>query len=441
MSAGTSPWEWPYGGRVGTRSITSTSGRLLVREVDGLIQARGVPYASAERFAPPVPVTPSLDVVDATSRGPACPQLPSRLEFVTGPVIDGLETSEQCQVLSITAPADAADLPVMVWFHGGAYVSGSGEAAIYDPDALVREGGVVVVRVSYRLGILGFLNLADPGCDNLGLQDQIAALRWVQDNIAAFGGDPRRVTVFGQSAGGYSALALMKCPETESLFCRAVLQSAPLGIEGVDRTVMVAAMREAALARLSGVDPGSADIGLVLEAQVAALTAAAPFGTIGKMPFGPTVDQLPMGAATTSAASRVEILVGYTRDDALPFTMLDPRGARLRRLGKLGGAASSTVARAVTRRVFGAPALALASAWRAAGGRAHTYRVDWTPGPLGACHCIEIPLLLGSPETWSDAPMLGTDGVDEELAIRMRAQWSAFAHGSVHADRVPISIR
>ncbi|MEH3141776.1 MAG: carboxylesterase family protein [Mycobacterium kyogaense] len=412
-----------------TREISSTGGRLLVSEDDGLIQARGVRYATADRFAPPVPVAVSPDLVDATARGPACPQLPSRLGFITGPLVDELDTSEQCQVLSVTAPADATDLPVMVWLHGGAYVSGSGEAAKYDADALVREGRVVVVRVSYRLGILGFLNLADAGCDNLGLQDQIAALRWVQNNIAAFGGDPRRVTVFGQSAGGYSALALMMCPETQTLFSRAILQSAPLGVHGVDRTAMVAAMRESALARLSGVAPGTADIGLLMEAQVAALNAAAPFGMIGKMPFAPTVEQAPMGAAMTSAASRVEILVGYTRDDALPFVMLDQRGARLRRLGAVGAAASSAAGRLITRQMFGAPALALAASWRAAGGRAHTYRVDWTPGPFGACHCIEVPLLLGSRETWSDAPMLGSDGVDDELAARVRTQWSAFAHG------------
>lgn len=161
---------------------------------------------------------------------------------------------------------------------------------------------------------------------------------------------------------------------------------------------------------------------------------------IGKMPFGPSMDQLPISAATTSAASRVDIVVGYTRDDALPFVMLDPRGARLWRLGRVGAAASSAAGRAVTRRMFGAPALALAESWRAAGGRAHTYRVDWTPGPFGACHCIELPLLLGSHETWSGAPMLGRTGVDDELAVRVRAQWSAFAHGVVHEDLIPLSI-
>ncbi|WP_335333835.1 carboxylesterase family protein [Mycobacterium kyogaense] len=393
-----------------TCEISSTGGRLLVSEDDGLIQARGVRYATADRFAPPVPFTASPaaspDLVDATARGPACPQLPSRLGFLTGPLVDELDTSEQCQVLSVTAPADATDLPVMVWLHGGAYVSGSGEAAKYDADALVREGRVVVVRVSYRLGILGFLNLADAGCDNLGLQDQIAALRWVQDNIAAFGGDPRRVTVFGQSAGGYSALALMMCPETQTLFSRAILQSAPLGVHGVDRTAMVAAMRASALARLSGVAPGTADIGLLMEAQVAALNAAAPFGMIGKMPFAPTVEQAPMGAAMTSAASRVEILVGYTRDDALPFVMLDQRGARLRRLGAVGAAASSAAGRLITRQMFGAPR-AGAGRFLARGRRAGSHlprRLD--PRPI---RCM--PLHRGSAAAGFTRNMVGRTDV------------------------------
>ncbi|TRW79895.1 carboxylesterase family protein [Mycolicibacterium sp. 018/SC-01/001] len=419
-----------------TRLIESTGGRLLVEEVGGLLHARGVRYATAGRFAPPVPVTAARDTVDATRRGPVCPQLPSRLAFVTGAVVEHLEQNEHCQVLSVTAPADADGLPVMVWFHGGAYVTGGGEAPKYDPDDLVREGRVVVVRVSYRLGILGYLNLVDSDHPNLGLRDQIEALRWVQANIAAFGGDPRRVTVFGQSAGGDSALALMMCPETDGLFARAILQSAPLGVQGVDRTALFAAMREAALARLSGVSPAAADIERVLDAQVVALAVAAPFGLIGKMAFAPTVGQVPMVGARdmTRAASRVEILVGFTRDDALPFALMDARGARLRRMGAPGRAAMSLVAQAVTRRVFGAPAVALAEAWRAAGGRAHTYRVDWTPGPFGACHCIELPLLFGSRDSWTDAAMLGDGGVDEELAVRVRAQWSAFAHGRLTED-------
>lgn len=172
-----------------------------------MLHARGIRYARAARFAAPQPIAPWSDILEATGRGPVCPQLPSRLEWVTGPVVDGLAMSEDCQVISVTAPSDAHGLPVMVWFHGGAYLSGGGEAPKYDADELARRGRVVVVRVSYRLGVLGYLSPS--GVDNLGLRDQICALQWVHDNIGTFGGDPDRVTIFGQSAGADSVFSLM----------------------------------------------------------------------------------------------------------------------------------------------------------------------------------------------------------------------------------------
>src|SRR5262249_54860998 len=183
------------------------AGAVLADDDGALLHVRGIRYGRAARFAAPQAMTPWFDVLDATARGPACPQLPSRLEFVTGRVIDDLPMSEDCQGLSVTAPSDADGLPVMVWFHGGAYVTGGGEAPKYDADELARGGRVVVVRVSYRLGVLGYLSPS--GVDNLGLRDQVLALQWVHDNIAAFGGDPNKVTVFGQSAGGDSVFSLL----------------------------------------------------------------------------------------------------------------------------------------------------------------------------------------------------------------------------------------
>jgi para-nitrobenzyl esterase len=157
---------------VAQRGLETGCGPLLVDDDGVLTRARGIPYATSERFAAPMPAPTHTDALDATRRGSVCPQLPSRLESVTGPVVDGLAVSEQCQVLSVTAPSDGEGLPVMVWFHGGANLSGSGEAPIYDPDALVAEGRVVVT-VSYRLAIFGYLNPNADGVGNLGLRDQI----------------------------------------------------------------------------------------------------------------------------------------------------------------------------------------------------------------------------------------------------------------------------
>jgi para-nitrobenzyl esterase len=408
------------------RRLDPPAGALLAEDDGALLHVRGVRYGRAARFASPQPIAPWLDVLDATTRGPACLQLPSRLEWVTGPVVDGLAMSEDCQVLSVAAPSDASGLPVMVWLHGGAYVSGGGETPKYDADELVRRGRVVVVRVSYRLGVLGYLSPS--GVDNLGLRDQILALRWVHDNIGVFGGDPDRVTVFGQSAGADSVLSLMLCEQTTGLFQRAIMQSAPLGVRD-GRDAMTAAMRSAA---------DAAPTGELLDAQTAAAAAAAPYGLIGRLPFGPITGLDPLPPASDAddrladAARRVELLVGYTRNDGAPFVAMDPRIARLKRFGPVGAVIKRTTSAALTRQVFGMPARRLAKTWRGRGGRSATYRVDWSPpgAPLGACHCIELPLLFDAP-AWADAPMLGGGRVDDRVAETMRRNWSGFAHHGV----------
>lgn len=413
---------------------------MLVEDDGTVLKAHGIPYATAERFAAPIPAPGHCEPRDATRRGAACPQVTSRLDFVNGPIADSLAKSEQCQVLSVTAPHDAQGLPVMVWFHGGAYMSGSGEAPKYDPDALAGEGRVVVVTVSYRLGIFGYLNPDPDGEANLGLRDQILALRWIRRYIAAFGGDPARVTIFGQSAGGDSVLSLMLSSQTAGLFHRAILQSAPLGLRR-GREAMTAAMRDAVTAALAGVVPGEATVEQLLDAQTAAVTTAQRFGLVGGFPFAPIAGVEPLPAAgdegrvLADVAGRVEMFIGYTRNDADAFVAMDPRGHRLQRLGRPGRAMARLFGDVLTRRIFGGPARGLAKFWTSNGGAAAIFRVDWSPpgAPLRACHCIELPLLFGTPESWADAPMLGPgpDPIDSGLARRTRGYWAAFAHHGV----------
>lgn len=415
-------------------------GPLLVDDDGTVLKAHGIPYATAERFAAPIPAPRHREPRDATRRGAACPQATSRLDFVNGPIADSLAKSEQCQVLSVTAPHDAQGLPVMVWFHGGAYMSGSGDAPKYDPDALATEGRVVVVTVSYRLGIFGYLNPDADGVANLGLRDQILALQWTRRYITAFGGDPARVTIFGQSAGADAVLSLMLGSHTAGLFHRAILQSAPLGLRK-GREAMTAAMREAVTAVLAGVAAGEATVEQLLDAQTAAVTTAQRFGLVGGFPFAPIAGVDPMPAAgdesrvLADVAGRVEILVGYTRNDADAFVAMDPRGQRLQRLGRPGRVMARLLGQVLTRRIFGGPARGLANFWTSSGGAAATFRVDWSPpgAPFRACHCIELPLLFGTPEIWADAPMLGPgpDSIDTELARRTRGYWAAFAHHGV----------
>jgi len=210
---------------------------------------RGLPYAQAPvgegRFRAPQPPQPWTEVREVSAFGAVAPQLSVGLEsrFNVRPGAAQLPAqSEDCLFLNVWAPAAPGNYPVMVWVHGGSFVTGSGSMPLYDGARFAAQGEVVVVTLNYRLGALGFLHLADlgPGFDNnLGLLDQVAALRWVQQNIAAFGGDPGRVTIFGESAGAMSIAALLGMPAAEGLFQAAILQSGAVRAQPPERAKAV----------------------------------------------------------------------------------------------------------------------------------------------------------------------------------------------------------
>ena len=201
------------------------SGALRGITDQGVASFRNIPYAAPPvgklRWRPPQAPRAWNKVRDASAFGPICPQNYNPSDNGVGP----LPASEDCLTLNVWTPAEVgAARPVMVWIHGGGFVNGSASAPLYDGDALARQG-VVVVTLNYRLGWLGFfahpaLSATQPGepLGNYGLMDQIAALKWVQRNIAAFGGDPGNVTLFGESAGGMSVNKLMISPAARGLF-------------------------------------------------------------------------------------------------------------------------------------------------------------------------------------------------------------------------------
>ncbi|MFI6070327.1 carboxylesterase family protein [Actinoplanes sp. NPDC051343] len=369
-------------------------GRLRGRRGDGVDAFLGIPYAAPPaRFRPPEPPLPWDGVRDATRVGPAAPQPRSRLAEVIGDRVP--EQIEDCLSLNVWRPSEpsAEPRPVLVFLHGGGFSTGSGGLDWYDGARLARRGDLVVVTINYRLGVLGYLPLEQP---NLGLLDQIQALRWVEENIGDLGGDPRSVTVAGQSGGAISIAAMMSGRAAGGLFQRAVLQSAPLGMR--PRTPGEAGVLTAEFLDVLGADPHTAPVSELLAAQGEMVRrhpgGIPPFHLVAQ--DGMVAGDL-VATVGESAAGSVRILMGSTNDEAAAY-----------------GAGPE-----VTARLFHRPLRRFADLLAAGPSPAWVYRFGWSaPGnPLGSCHGLELPFVFGNLAACKDAAMLA--GADEAVLTAM----------------------
>lgn len=402
-----------------------------------VLRASGIPYASAGRFQPPVPVPDRTAALAATSLSPACPQAPVPfLDEILGTRYGELPGSEDCQRLSITMPAGLTAherVPVMVWLHGGSYTSGSGDLAIFDPKSLVAENRVIVVSVTYRLGLFGYLASGTGRPANLGLLDQLEAFRWVRRNISAFGGDPGNVTAFGQSAGGDAVAHLMATAEAPALFRRAIIQSAPLGITR-GREKMSHAMGIAAQTVTK--DTPAMEV-VEIEGHVSQV--ARKFGLIAAMPFGTQYGHAPLPResaiedAWNNTAAGIEVLIGHTSEEARMFLPRNRTVSAVAKVPLLGAAIVRGINWAVTEAVYGRSARKFAKRHARAGGTAYSYVLSWAaPGNVyGAAHTVDLPLLFGDQKTWEGAGLLaGADWAEINAQGReLRAVWARFAAG------------
>ncbi|SDE56644.1 para-nitrobenzyl esterase [Paracoccus isoporae] len=416
--------------------IDLPAGRLRVRHGGGLIRALGIPYAEAGRWQFPQPV--ERGAIDATNWARGCPQLPiARLDAAIPRAFDRIRFDENCLQLSVTAPQAGRDLPVMVGLHGGSYEAGAGDMGVFDPAALAREQRVVVVSVTYRLGLFGWLSGRDAPA-NLGAHDVIAALRWVAENIAPLGGDPGQLTLFGQSSGGDLIARLMVAEAAQGLFHRAIIQSAPLALP-LRSGRMRAAMRRAASA-LSA-DASAAE---VLAVQAAVQRAARRFGLAGQMPFGPEFGAPPfppetaLEAAHRAAARRIPLLIGHARDEAALFLPPVPGG-----LGRLANPLRRAVVGGLTARLYGRPAAGFAARHAGAGGEAMRFVMEWQGGAFGRAHLSELPLLFPHRD-WIGSPLVPEQMSVDELTRTgrdLRRVWADFARGRMPQDDLPGVIR
>jgi len=314
------------GGLVLGRPATgAASTDVLVRTREGVLRGRpgvwkGIRYAQPPgRFAAPRPVLPWRGVRDALEFGPSAMQ--PAMPVPGGPPPVG-EQSEDCLFLNVWSPSTAGRRPVVVWLHGGAFVFGTSSA--FDGGVLAGRGGLVVVTINYRLGAFGGLvGAGGPGSGNLRLLDQVAALRWVRRNIAAFGGDPANVTVMGESAGAMSIGALLGAPAAAGLFRRAIVQSG--GPRPVVSRAAAARTTDAVLRFLGVTDP--ARLPSAPAADLVAATDAVQRDTALAEPFGHVLDGVVLPAHPLDrVGGSVDLLIGTCAKEADP--LLPALGAR-----------------------------------------------------------------------------------------------------------------
>lgn len=457
-----------------TDRATTAAGEIQGREKNGALLFAGIPYAAPpvgpRRFRPPEPHDRWQGVRDATRFGPAAPQ-PAGEGLTSTP---NVRWDEDCLTLNVCTPAlDDGRRPVLVWIHGGAFRTGQGSIPWYSGISFA-VGDVVTVSLNYRLGALGFAHLAALGGVDFassgtnGILDQIAALEWVRDNIAAFGGDPEKITVAGESAGGMSVGVLLGCPAARGLFRAAIPQS------GAAHHVLGAAQGEE-IARRWAVALRADDVETlqqrsvpeILEAQArveAELAREGGADAIGGMPFRPVVDgcvlpKPPLEAIAEGSSVDTSVLIGTNLDETTLFGMPDLDEAGLARLAEryLGGMAEAVetyrasrpdakpadVAFAITTdHMFRIPAVRLAEAHAEAGGRVWMYLFTWRSrafgGALGATHALEIPFAWNNLDKSGVATFLGEGETPQPLADRMHAAWTAFAHAAdPNCDALP----
>ncbi|OAE00467.1 carboxylesterase/lipase family protein [Arthrobacter sp. OY3WO11] len=433
----------------------------------------GIPYAGppsgSRRFRPPVPAAPWQGVRDCTAPGPAAPQNP---ESPAPPGQEPRTWSEQdCLNLNIWTPGMGTARPVMVWVHGGAYLSGSNSDAMYDGGSLAAATGTVVVTVNYRLGALGFLHLADvlgPGYEdssNLGLLDLVEALRWVQGNIGAFGGDPGNVTLFGESAGAAAVGTLLGMPSS-GLFRRAIMQS---GTAERYRTQQESARVCGEFLELCGLDMARAGEILALpverildaQEQLVQRTAAATFAV--PLPFQPTVGTPslplpPLDAVRGGLNTGVDLLIGTNLNEGSfavemrPDTAADPDypdraaavlsgawvpptaasgyAAALTRLSDREPAGKELLEAAIADSVYRQPSNRLLDARSGSEGRNYSYLFTWCSpamgGKLGACHALDIPFVFRHVDS-PQAAFLTRGKAPTSLSNAMSGAWASFA--------------
>ncbi len=456
--------------------INTTSGKIQGFKENELVIFKGIPYAEPPvnelRFSPPVAKKPWDDILDATKYGHCSYQGYTQLEDFTGKL---LPESEDCLNLNIWTPEiDNKKRPVMFWIHGGAFLMGGGIDPMYDGSALAKRGDVVVVTINYRLGALGYLYI--PGVTaNVGHLDQILALKWVHDNIELFGGSSNNITIFGESAGGYSVVALAAMPAASGLFNRIIAQSAP----AIGSKVTKKPSKN--LMKMLGIEKGNLDAlrkispEKIIDAQNKLL--AQDSGNL--LAFRPLIDGEtlpihPLKAFQNGDCKDIEFMIGTNLDEAKLFTALNPEINNLNfddgdklligYLGQLGidlkkaktmvdtyiqareGNFSTEIKEVlnalITDYIFRISTIRLLEAQSKHQTNTYNYLFTWPSpgldGVLGACHALEIPFVFNTLNNPSFEDFVGKSPGLNAISHKVMDAWIAFARtGNPNHEGIP----
>lgn len=465
--------------------VTAPCGRYRGRVAQGLTVFKGIRYAQAPRgewrFRAPRAPEPEKNIQDALEFG----AVPHQLRISHGLLIpesaielNGSE-DEDCLSLNIYTPSTTGRRPVMMYIHGGNFVEGAGSQAWTEPSALARRGDVVVVTINYRLGALGWLYLDEFGGDelgaesNLGLRDQIAALRWLRDNIGAFGGDPANVTVLGYSAGAWSICALLAAGQAPKLFQKAIVMSGGVRCHSRDEATVLTGR---ILAQL-GVGRGAKELRRLWEVPPQALSLALravwdhcghPFPPIRPVAGVDPIPEDPGAVLRGGITAGVPIIVGSTLDEFKLVVTLDTEAASLDEPGlfarfaaDLGELNARKVIEAyregrsarhelttptelywaiISDQMFSVPGVRVAEAHSASETETFMYQVRWAGGDprLGACHAVDLALMFGTLSLPGIAVLSGAGPDAERLAEQIQDAWAAFARtGNPSHVRLP----
>ncbi|MBN1191256.1 MAG: carboxylesterase/lipase family protein [Dehalococcoidales bacterium] len=451
--------------------VTTTYGKLEGLFENDLYIFRGIPFATPPvgelRWLPPRPCRPWNGIRKAKSFGAAAPQNQLEGGPPDMPVLNEVEPqSEDCLFLNVYTPGlDDKKRPVMVWIHGGAFSMGSGSQSMYNGTALAKHGDMVLVTLNYRLGVLGFLNLREttggkiPSTGIEGMLDQIAGLEWVRDNIAAFGGDPANVTIFGESAGGMSVGCLMSMPRARGLFHKAISESAVGGMarplkESLEGTQVFLDILKISPSDTAALRALSVEQLLAAQAELAVRIGQ---GLAPAIPVveGESLPEMPLDAFETGRAARVPLLAGSNLDEQRIFSLMDPGFLNMNEQALLDFAVRTvgsenapvlidTFKKARISRgepvtpayvfsdintglMFRMTALRMVEAQARYGQPAYNYLFAWNSpamgGLLGACHGLEVGFVFGNRE-----PILCGSGPEaDKLSAQVQDAWLAFA--------------